>query len=164
MHQLRIKTPVIGAMLVAPLLAAAIAAPAAAQSIVRQNAAGMCQGALPQFAGTLRARPLGVINEGGSSAFVTCSLPGVDGVSHNMEIIITNRGSSDQTINCTAVSGRVLGAAPVYVPLTGTVSPGQIIGLFYNPAGGDLGNMLNLSCSLPPMTELSYIRRNEVTL
>src|SRR5687768_17233327 len=37
-----------------------------------QSAAGVCQGALPAFAGTLRARPLAIGNEGASPAFVTC--------------------------------------------------------------------------------------------
>src|SRR5690606_12832179 len=105
----------------AALLAAGLgmAAPGNAfAEITRQNATGMCQGALPAFDTQIRKRPLAVRNEGTAPAFVSCSLAGTQGEVHeSVEIVFTNSGATDAVVNCTVVSGRAtFSTPPQYYP------------------------------------------------
>ena len=87
----------------------ALAAEADAVDVTRQeypNAGAFCQGALPAFAGTLRTRPLAVVNEGSEPAFLTCSLSGgVDSRFLEVEAVVINGGAATQTVSCTLVDG-----------------------------------------------------------
>lgn len=145
------------------LLAGAIGAYAqtAQADVIRreyhQNAAAHCQGALPAFAGTLRARPLGLGNEGNASAFVTCSFPGDAGQGImpilRLDLFFTNNAASPITINCTGVFGAQRIGGVMFVAKTVVVAPGANSGLQWtaeNSGVADLGSPANVSCSLPP--------------
>lgn len=149
------------------LLAASLgmAAPGnALAETTRQNATGMCQGALPAFDTQIRKRPLAVRNEGTQGAFVSCSLAGIDGEVHrSVEIVFTNSTAATAQINCTVVSGRTLGPAPQYYTRTVSAPAGLFAGIVhYFDTAVDPANMINVSCQLPPGTSLDYIRYDSV--
>jgi hypothetical protein len=76
-----------------------------------QAVGAMCQGALPNFEGSFRKRPLGISNEGSASAFLTCGLSsqydsstgGVD----EIVLYVTNRNAPNTDMSCTLVDGYV---------------------------------------------------------
>ncbi len=122
-------------------------------------AANACQGALPAFAGTLRARPLAIGNEGTSNAFVTCGLVGTE---PNRGKVITRvfvrlgndpEGSSSISVTCTLVHGFGGSAVDaVYVPKTVTVAAGSTNQIEFTPADLGAGATLRypqISCALP---------------
>lgn len=122
-----------------------------------QNAAANCQGALPAFAGTLRARPLGVGNEGATAAFVTCSFSGDAGQGIipilRLDVFFTNNAASPVTINCTGVFGAQRVGGVLFVAKSVVVQPGVNAGIQWtaeNSGVADLGSPANISCSLPP--------------
>lgn len=131
-----------------------------------QAAAGVCQGALPAFAGTLRARPLAVGNEGSAPAFVTCALQTDDRISSMAQttrtaIRLGNVGASGSvTINCTFVHGFGGGSAS-YITRSVTIQPGGAPFLEILPAdvGGATIRYVQWSCSLPPNAVVYYLNR-----
>jgi len=63
-------------VILAGVLVALVSTEASAVDLERlsmANAVGRCQGALPNYEGAIRKRPLAVQNEGTGSAFVTCA-------------------------------------------------------------------------------------------
>ena len=161
-------------------LAIAIALVSAAGSTVAadverydyQSAAGACQGALPAFAGTLRARPLAIGNEGVTGAFVTCAQVtdefNSESRTTNAILGLGNVGTSPVTIKCTFVHGRGGSSVPAsYLPLMPmTLDPGQT-GFFQIVPENIDPNMSRLryaqwSCSLPPGAVINYLGRHYV--
>ena len=129
-------------------------------------AAGNCQGALPAFAGTLRARPLAIGNEGTSNAFVSC---GPDGSEPTLGKTISQffvrigndaANASSITISCTFVHGYGSGPAPIYVTKSVTVAPGGFAGIALVPSdlGADITTLRypQVSCGLPAGGLISY--------
>lgn len=161
------KTTLLGGLALAALgLAITGGARAATQSSFDYGpAAGNCQGALPAFAGTLRARPLAIGNEGSTTAFVTCGPNGTDTsfgkvISRFLLKVGNAAAASDPvTISCTFVHGYGGGPVPVYVTKTATVAPGDSQFIDFFPS--DLGTGVTLrypqaSCSLPPGALVHY--------
>jgi hypothetical protein len=149
------------------LAAAALALPAGASAQVRSiqvasNATASCQGALPNFEGAIRKRPLAVQNEGNTAAFVTCSLEShydtsdVYGVTA-FGAYLVNRSNSPRTVTCTGVAG-VEGndnAPVVYMSRTVTVAasggPVAYMGFDTGDNGGEaFYPVVSMSCNLPP--------------
>ena len=123
------------------------------------NAGAHCQGALPNFEGSIRKRPLGVQNEGTSNAFVTCGVP-TQGRITGLEVYATTFSGADAQVTCTAVSGWQ-GGSNDYVPMTVTTpANGNWAGMFWEPSdfgGTDFfpSNFVALSCNLAPGTGLN---------
>lgn len=138
--------------------------PAGAQSYTtRQNAAGMCQGALPQFAGSLRARPLALANEGTSDAFITCSLVAENARRYQfINPLFFNRSGVATTATCTIVTGHVH-SSPWYYTRTVSLPAGGGASIELTPNGADPSNMFNMNCRLPAGVELNYIRLDPQT-
>lgn len=71
----------------------------------------MCQGALPNFEGNFRKRPLAIKNEGSTGAFLTCGLTSQYDVSTGgvpqVVLVVTNRNAPNTTMSCTLVDGYV---------------------------------------------------------
>jgi hypothetical protein len=71
----------------------------------------MCQGALPNYEGNFRKRPLAVANEGASNAFLTCGLTSQydssTGGVPEVILIVTNRNAANTDMSCTLVDGYV---------------------------------------------------------
>ncbi len=127
------------------------------------NAVNLCQGALPNFEGSLRKRPLGINNEGTITAFVSCSVDtDAFGAITGIEVILTNRNASATTVNCTLVDGVAPPfptPAPVYLPKSVSVPAGTFSVLVWNAAdnGGNPYLLPNLSCALPVGTEINLV-------
>ena len=134
-----------------------------------QSAAGACQGALPAFAGTLRARPLALGNEGAAPAFVTCAhqtddrTSGITQKTTRVFARVGNTGTGSVTINCTFVHGFGGGLTPTYVTRTATVSAGSSAFLIIDPTDIDAAateiRYAQWSCSLPPGAVVYYVSR-----
>lgn len=130
---------------------------------VRQNATGICQGALPAFDTQIRKRPLAVRNEGTQGAFVSCSLSGEEDVAHDFaQFVFTNSTGAEATVGCTVVTGRAVFDTMYYprsvdIPAGGTHS----IAISFDNAT-DMANLVNSSCLLPPGVQLDYIRIDSV--
>lgn len=125
---------------------------------------GNCQAALPTYEGRIRKRPLAVVNESDTNAYVTCALTSEE-VSLNVQSFSTrlsNGSDVSATISCTAVVGDELATAS-YIPKNITLAPGTAGNLTWT--GADAGGLLTsksiaLSCNLPPFTALN---RNRLT-
>jgi hypothetical protein len=147
---------VVGALLAGAIGAYAETACAAmTERSYQQNAAAYCQGALPAFAGTLRARPLGLGNEGNAGAFVTCSYTFAGDFfnpTKRLYLFFTNNTAANLTINCTGVFGTQR-TSPVFIPKSVVVAPGVNAQMQFTAANSgvaDLEAPANVSCSLPP--------------
>lgn len=159
-HAVTTTTAILGAAL-------AMGAPGIASAeITRQNAAGMCQGALPAFDTQIRKRPLAIRNEGTQPAFVSCSLPATNGQMHSsVEIIFANSNAAPASVNCTVVTGRAnFSTPPQYYTLPTLVlqanQPGGRLHTFDNAV--DAANTVNVSCNIPAGVSLDYIRWDSV--
>jgi hypothetical protein len=169
MSHLRLSSTVLATALVA-LLAAPSADAVTRTRTSYPNAAAYCQSAVPSCAGSvLRARPLAIVNEGASSAFVTCSFPGGESVNApqttEVGVWVINRGSVARTISCTLVNGYEGTSGPSvdtsYTPKSAMVSPGD--GNFFTWAAAELPGTPtvilnpNFSCSMQPGTGVGYL-------
>lgn len=130
----------------------------------KQNGAGACQGALPAFAGTLRARPLALQNEGTTDAFVTCSLPFDDDNGEGateINAVFQNTTGAAITTSCTLVDGSLRIGTPYYVVKSvsiganGTAELTFLANDYANPS--TLITRPNLSCQLPSGLGLAYV-------
>ena len=126
-------------------------------------AAGACQGALPNYEGSIRKRPLAVTNEGTSSAFVTCGATNYSGGAadsvNQVGIVVTNRSSASAAISCTMVDGVIdatLGFANYY-PLTTTVASGDFTEIDWD---GTYQYAQSVSCNVPPNWEINRMFTN----
>lgn len=144
-----------GAIAGIAMLACGAANAATVERVMHQNASAFCQGALPAFAGTLRSRPLAVVNEGNAPAFVTCSFTTSPqfGIVNRLSVYFTNQNDSGSVqINCTGVFG-VQRSAPVYLVKSVVVASGATANLAWEAAdngGADLPGPGNISCAMPP--------------
>lgn len=125
---------------------------------------GNCQAALPAYEGQTRKRPLAVVNESGSTAFVTCAFT-TEEVSINVQSFrtrVSNLSGVPATVTCTAVVGDELEDAD-YIAKSIELAPGSDGELSWGTAdnGGLLfAKSIAVSCALPPFTGLN---RNRVT-
>ncbi len=127
---------------------------------VSGNATAICQGALPNFEGSIRKRPLAVQNEGSANSFVTCSfLTQYD--SANQAAVsyfgayFTNFATVARTVTCTGVAGHSTNVGNQFVSKSVTVAPGgelQTQLLFTIADNGNVGYypLVSMSCNIPP--------------
>ncbi|HST44253.1 MAG TPA: hypothetical protein VLK29_03410 [Luteimonas sp.] len=138
------------------------------------NAIDVCQAALPSSEADLRKRPLGIINEGTATHFVSCSLRAplgqLDGGGVDVSqiiLLLTNRASAAQPVACTLVDGV---AAPfpsfpaIYLPKTVDIQPNgfAVINWFDFETTAGRYRLPNLSCALPPGAEINIVQMNTV--
>lgn len=123
------------------------------------NAPAHCQGALPNFEGALRKRPLALQNEGTSNAFVTCVIPN-QGRVLAVEVYASSHNGTAGTIECTMVSGWK-GGTNHYLPQS-TVTPADGTWTGFVWEGADfpgapvfMPGYIGLSCNLPAGTGLN---------
>lgn len=134
------------------------------------NASGLCQGALPNFEGSLRKRPAGVINVSTTAnAFVSCSTTQnffsqfENQQASILGVLLTNPTAAPVTVSCTMVTGfNFMGqSSPVQYPRTFQIAPmssveGQWTDVEDNE-GEPFPASLNLSCNLPAGTEIGSV-------
>lgn len=132
-------------------------------------ASSACQGSLPQFAGTLRARPQAIANEGTVTAFVTCGANGgVPSRKVSMYgLSVVNRGDSAQIATCTGVDGPLLVTAPrVYATRTFNLAAGARLLAFFLPESFGQTSIVRVqfNCSLPPSMEIAEVHVQAETI
>lgn len=125
---------------------------------------GNCQAALPAYEGQTRKRPLAVINESNSTAFVTCAFTSEE-VSLNVVSFgtrLSNISTVPVTVNCTGVIGEELENAEYIVKsLTlGAQTDGDLTWTSADHGGLPFAKSVAISCALPPWVGLN---RNRVT-
>jgi hypothetical protein len=120
----------LGALTVAA--GAALSLPVTAATTLNLNAVqatGACQGALPNYEGSFRKRPLAIANEGSTGAYLTCGARSSTFGINQTNLIVTNRTAADADINCTVVDGLIdatLGFADFY-PQVISVPTGEFV-------------------------------------
>lgn len=134
-----------------------------------QNATGVCQPSLPAYDGTIRKRPLAIANEGGTSAYISCSLPrsptaGAGRATYGppeVVVRIGNRTAATASMTCTLVSGWDA-ANSVYSSKVITVAPGAWMFGFWNQDDNNGQRILqpNFNCLLPPGMDVQYFYYN----
>lgn len=156
------------------LILGAVQASAIAAEVFRydyQGAAAVCQPALPEYEAGLRSRPLGLSNEGDTTAFVTCTFHGDDtsGGRGAWQILVNvaNDGTAAASIDCTLVDGFASGSSSNATYTTKSVGlfpggNGAFIAWLPSEVSGSPAkiNRPALSCSLPARTTLHYIGIN----
>lgn len=123
------------------------------------GASASCRPALPSYDGAIRTRPLAMANEGGSSAFITCSnwsTPYAEN-NYNTVVTLTNRSAIAVNVTCTLVAGEG-NYGLTYTPQTLTLQPNGSNNLIWGTlATANLPGTLRFSCSLPPGVELGQL-------
>ena len=131
--------------------------------VYQQPAVGNCEAPLPAYDAHLRKRPGGILNEGTTSIYVACGmvsdpLADIDGV----WVTFTNRGSVEQTVKCTLVTGQPYAVSQAYtleahVPPAPTIiaEPMIFAASELNVDGGPFQSPQALSCVLPPKMEMN---------
>lgn len=166
-----ITTSLLGGLLA---VAAMPAANAAVENLQMQSgAAGLCQGALPAMDAQLRKRPLAVVNEGNSPAFVTCAFStvmdqgggggvGQENVVRHFGMYLSSSVPEPQTVSCTGVIGYEGSPDLQYVSLDVDVSsetPDSNYLFFYpddaDPQQQHFHQLVSMSCRLPPGTGIT---------
>lgn len=158
------------ALVVASLPLSAIAS--TVPVVYASNPAGVCQGALPQFAGTLRARPLAIVNEGESTAFVTCALPHAEitaatgnevaETASEVTLTVANTGTGNLTVSCSMVSGNGFGSSNSRSS-TKSRQLGSNGSFELTWTSADVSNTAivapNFSCQLPPGAAITRVSK-----
>lgn len=158
-----LRRPTLALVTIAALAAASSAPAATVPHQVKQNGAGACQGALPAFAGTLRARPLALQNEGAAAAFATCSLLYDDAYSApvlGVSVRLTNNTPADVLGSCTLVDGSVQNPASYLTRSVAIPANGSASLIFFNtdyPEPVASITRPNLSCALPTGQGIGYV-------
>lgn len=111
------KLPTAAALALATLIALPTESHAA--EVTRDHvraAADVCRPALPAYDGMVRVRPLAIVNESSSVAWVTCAVTGdIVGTTSVVEVVFTGAG----TRTCTLVSWRANSSGTTQVSAIG---------------------------------------------
>jgi len=168
---LRITVLSIASAMGATLFAAFLPLPVEAAVVfakMQQNGSGACQGALPAFSGTLRARPLALQNEGNVTAFATCSPIYNDQASNDegataVNLRLVNNGEAAVDVTCTLVDGTSNPSVEVvYLPEAINLAAGATSSVSWTPLDypapqPDRILRPNVSCALPSGVGIAYI-------
>jgi hypothetical protein len=136
-----------------------------ARASVGGNAVDFCQPSLSNLENGVRKRPLAIANEGTITTFVSCSVQQSQTGEQIDQVLVlfTNRSNTPKSVSCTLVDGVALpfpGQPPKYFAKTFVVAPANfIIGEWdkTDDNGGVPFGLANLSCALPPETELNTV-------
>lgn len=148
---------------------AAIAAPttseAATNRISYVGATNACDATDPANFTGLRFRTIGVYNASGASIQIACSVPALlnaDNGTSEVSLFLHNFRATDVTINCTVSAGSRFYGVNNY-PQGGTVAANTSIQRDYSSIDrvSTAYTHYNVTCILPPNTELSTIRVSE---
>ena len=133
----------------------------------QQSAVGLCQAQLPAHRDSLRARPLGLTNDGTTPIFVNCGWQGDDAAGSTrgatrISVNVSNGGTTPIVVNCTLISGFQSGfvTQATYTPKAIGVTAGSGGFIEWVPAevaGAPATIKLpSVSCQLPPKATLQY--------
>lgn len=153
---LGVLTAATGALLSVQASAATVA------KYTSKAASGACQGALPNYEGNFRKRPLAVVNEGSTAAFLTCGIDNPDGDNgtNRVELYVVNRTGAAADISCTMVDGFVdatMGFANYYPQ---TITANTTSYSFFQWTGSYSPYSQSVSCNVPAAFEVNLIALN----
>ncbi|HSR64479.1 MAG TPA: hypothetical protein VLM17_02590 [Xanthomonadaceae bacterium] len=159
-----IRSMILAGGLPAMIALACLAVPGAASANSYRahyiSATAVCSGPLPVYDNNLKRRPLGILNQGSSSVFISCSVPSdFEGDQTNGSNIVEvhfNSFGAAGTVNCTLNAGNRSTSGSVAT--TTNVTAGGTNYLSW--AGIDKVNAwgsYNFSCTLPPDIEMNLI-------
>lgn len=128
-------------------------------------AADICRPALPTFDGMIRTRPLALVNESSSVAWVTCAVTGdIVGRTSVIEVVFSG-GSGMGTRTCTLVSWRATTGGTTGVTAVGYQTGSTIAGwdsrIRWTHAinnGGAMYASAAISCPLAPGDGIHHVR------
>ncbi|WP_133000531.1 hypothetical protein [Luteimonas arsenica] len=128
--------------------------------------ADVCRPALPVYDGKVRVKPLAIVNESSTRAFVTCAITGHEFRRTEAINIVFYSATpfAGRGIKCTLVSWDISGVAglsePVYQPgvsNTGLDLPNARLLWNSNGNGGNPYGVAAVSCELKPGTGIRFI-------
>lgn len=126
----------IATMVAACLLLALLASQDVFAEQYLQNGAGVCKSALPVFDGNIRNRPTAISNEGTANAFVSCSaLDRIDNTSDIVGVWIHNNLASATDVSCTFVNGTPADGSTEFFPRTQNYPAGSGGYILWSAAG-----------------------------
>jgi hypothetical protein len=111
---------------------------------------------------------MAIQNEGGATAFITCSpvtLQGVQSVDFGHGLYIAHSNASQVTVNCTGVQGARSGAADLAVPKSVTINANSNASIYWTGADGFdplAFHGFNTSCSIAPGVGITTVYVNQV--
>lgn len=121
---------------------------------VQANSTAFCQAALPMFDANVRKRPLAVVNEGKTDAYVTCSYP-VEVNTHDVtevQAYLSNHTAITKDVNCTMVDGYDQGDVTYISKTTRSYDDGRYESEDWTSSdngGNSFGGTVSISCALP---------------
>ncbi len=150
------------AIAAAVLLAAVsmVHAPNARAASSASTAVGSCLGSSSASDANLRKRPLGMRNEGTTSAFISCAAQygyNASGVADAV-LIATNTNAQAVDLTCTLVDGVL--SLVFYYPKTVSIpanDAAQIVWLPSDNGGTSFTGYENFSCNVPPGVEINLV-------
>jgi hypothetical protein len=154
-------------------LIALVSFDASAVTVSRQstaNAVGRCQGALPNYEGAIRKRPLALQNEGSTSAFVTCAFLSDQSNTavNSFGVYARTTNGLAATLNCTAVVGYDTGTVEYSARSVELSAGGAQNSIYWDaddfPVAGavDTDLPVTISCALPAGVGLNDMYFNYV--
>jgi len=128
------------------------------------NPSARCQPALPAFDEQVRKRPLAMVNQGTTNAFVNCAFETEINLStaQLISVYVSNATAAPVDVTCTGISGYE-GRTNEYLPLTMTVPAGEQSTSPFQWADNDFATgsagLISVACTLPPGTAIndSYV-------
>jgi hypothetical protein len=146
-------------VVIAAALAPGQARAADETEVFSANAVARCQATTPQSEAQLRRRPLSLVNEGTTNAFVSCSFETevAESLAQSVEVWAHNQGAADASVTCTGINGyQYLPGGNEFLPQTLVVAAGAqsdepFAFVDSDFAAGSAG-IINVSCVLPPGT------------
>ena len=144
-------------------LAALAVVPAASAATYRAHyisATAVCSGPLPVYDANLKRRPLGILNQGTSNVFISCSVPSdfegdLTNGSNVVNVLFTSFGAGG-TVNCTLNAGRRGSSGSVGATVNVDAGGSNTV-IWNNINKVDSWGSYNFSCSVPPDIEMNLI-------
>lgn len=160
------KFPAVASLALITLVALPLDSSAA--EVAREDvraAADICRPALPVFDGLVRTRPLALVNESSSVAWVTCAVTGdIIGRTTAIEVVFSG-GSSRGTRTCTLVSWRATTGGTTGISAVGYHTASTLAGwdsrirwTHANHNGGAKYASAAISCPLAPGDGIHHVR------
>lgn len=122
----------------------------------------VCSGPLPVYDNQLKRRPLGILNEGTTSVFISCSLPSsfVGDLSSSSNFVFVgfrSFGTTGGNIACTLNAGdRLSGSGSV--AQSAAITAGGDTYVYFNPIDKtNAYGAYNFSCAVPPGVEIDSL-------
>ena len=159
-----IRSTILAAGLPVAVALACLAVPGAASANSYRahyiSATAVCSGPLPVYDNNLKRRPLGILNQGTSNVFISCSVPSdfegdQAGASNIINVQFTSFGAAGK-VNCTLNAG-YRGSSGSVAGTTDVTAGGTNFVIWNGIDKMNAWGSYNFSCSMPPDMEMGLI-------